>query len=573
MKRICTLLLLVVCALTIGAQGFLGSLAKNIGSVSTNRSSNTTLSKKFTVKDINYVVISDNEVAVRSTNPNRLSSSLTIPETVRHPESMFKKYYVTRIEEAAFAHHNGGFNPEFTTIILPSSLKSIGQAAFINNSQLQSICIPSGVSKIEDSTFKNCRSLRDVTISYGVKDIENEAFNGCTSLQTISIPNSVNHIGARAFSFCENLEKVKLPDGIDHINSSQFYGCKSLRYITIPETVKIIGPGAFSGCTMLTTVKIPSSVKTIAEQAFYGCTSLSNVELPQSTLNIGNEAFAYTKVTKIHEDITRKEDEENFKAGKLGLIQDGIAYKLALLEDNAVYVVSKKEGQINTYKGMIVIPSKVTIYGKTYTVTGINKQAFSFSDITAVSLPETLRKIGQEAFFGCEKLGTISIPASVMTVGDAAFANCWNLETINKSASTLCAANAFSNTWFEYTKELAKRDKQINALVNNYSKKYNKQILQKVASLYKGDDWDAAHWALPIGTPLEFLKAYCDKFPYYFRKVQEYRKDRLFLDRPYKEYHNARGSVVVYVERSIIYGENSRYYEFTNGKLTRKYTY
>lgn len=66
MKRICTLLLLVVCALTIGAQGFLGSLAKNIGSVSTNRSSNTTLSKKFTVKDINYVVISDNEVAVRS---------------------------------------------------------------------------------------------------------------------------------------------------------------------------------------------------------------------------------------------------------------------------------------------------------------------------------------------------------------------------------------------------------------------------------------------------------------------------------------------------------------------------
>lgn len=569
MKRICTLLLLVVCALTIGAQGFLGSLVKNIGSVSTNRSSNTALSKNFTVKDINYVVISDNEVAVRSTNPNRLSSSLTIPETVRHPESMFKKYYVTRIEESAFAHHNGGFNPEFTTITLPSSLKSIGQAAFINNSQLQSICIPSGVSKIENSAFKNCRSLRNVTISYGVKDIENEAFTSCTSLQTISIPNSVNHIGARAFSFCENLERVKLPDGIDHINSSQFYGCRSLRYITIPETVKIIGPGAFSGCTMLTTIKIPSSVKTISEQAFYGCSSLSNVELPQSSINIGNEAFAYTKVTKIHEDITRKEDEENFRAGKIALIQNGIAYKLNLLEDNAVYVV-KSDRKDN---GLLVIPSKITIYGKTYTVTGINKQAFSFSNMTSVYLPETIRKIGQEAFFGCENLTSISIPASVMSIGDAAFANCWSLETITKSASTMCAANAFANTWFEYKKELAERDKQITALVNQYSRKYSKQILQKVAGLYKGDDWDAAHWALPIGTPLEFLKAYCDKFPYYFRKVQEYRKDRLFLDRPYKEYHNARGSVVVYVERSIIYGENSRYYEFTNGKLTRKYTY
>lgn len=573
MKRICTLLLLVVCALTIGAQGFLGSLVRNVGSASTNRNS-VTLSKKFTVKDINYVVISDNEVAVTGANFNRPDRCLTIPETVKHPESLFKKYSVTRIEKSAFAYDNRRYsNPTFTTIILPSSLKSIGEEAFMNNSMLQAICIPSGVSKIENSTFKNCTSLRDVTISNGITDIENEAFTSCTSLQTISIPNSVNHIGARAFSFCENLERVKLPDGIDHINSSQFYGCRSLRYITIPETVKIIGPGAFSGCTMLTTVKIPSSVKTISEQAFYGCTSLSNVELPQSTINIGNEAFAYTKVTKIHEDITRKEDEENFRAGKLGLIQDGIAYRFNLLEDNAVYVVSKMEGQYNKYEGVIIIPSKVTIYGKTYTVTGINRRAFSFSDVTSVSLPETIRKIGQEAFYGCEKLNTISIPASVVTVENGAFRDCWYLETINKSANTICAPDAFTNTYFEYKKVLVERDRQVAALVNQYSRKYSKQILQKVASLYKEKKWEDAHWALPIGTPLEFLKAYCDKFPYYFRKVQEYRKDRLFLDRPYKEYHNARGSVVVYVERSIIYGENSRYYEFTNGKLSRKYTY
>lgn len=63
-------------------------------------------------------------------------------------------------------------------------------------------------------------------------------------------------------------------------------------------------------------------------------------------------------------------------------------------------------------------------------VTSIGDYAFLYSDISTISLSDTIENIGNSAFFGCSKLNEILIPKSVMSIGDSAFDWCVSLENI-----------------------------------------------------------------------------------------------------------------------------------------------
>ena len=51
------------------------------------------------------------------------------------------------------------------------------------------------------------------------------------------------------------------------------------------------------------------------------------------------------------------------------------------------------------YKGDIVIPSYITYNNKTYTVTSISNSAFSYNDITSLTIPETITNIKKTRTF------------------------------------------------------------------------------------------------------------------------------------------------------------------------------
>ena len=73
------------------------------------------------------------------------------------------------------------------------------------------------------------------------------------------------------------------------------------------------------------------------------------------------------------------------------------------------------------YSGRVVIPATVTYNGTTYNVTEIGEYVFRDCPVTEVILPEGLKKIGRQQFWGCDNLKSITIPSTVTEIGYDAF--------------------------------------------------------------------------------------------------------------------------------------------------------
>ena len=79
----------------------------------------------------------------------------------------------------------------------------------------------------------------------------------------------------------------------------------------------------------------------------------------------------------------------------------------------------------------ISIPEKAHIKGNEYTVTKIEKKAFSYCRrLTNIEIPESVTSIGYSAFENCSNLINIKIPVSVTSIGYSAFENCSSLINI-----------------------------------------------------------------------------------------------------------------------------------------------
>lgn len=109
---------------------------------------------------------------------------------------------VTHISDAAFYDLY-----DFTSVTLPSALKSIGGSAFAYSDIGRSIEIPDSVTYIGDSAFKNT-GLTSVVIPEGVTIINAETFMNCYSLASVTIPKSVTSIAQDAFYDCSSLTDV-----------------------------------------------------------------------------------------------------------------------------------------------------------------------------------------------------------------------------------------------------------------------------------------------------------------------------------------------------------------------------
>lgn len=103
---------------------------------------------------------------------------------------------------------------------------------------------------------------------------------------------------------------------------------------------------------------------------------------------------------------------------------DGITYDI--LTESTVAVSASESG----YSGKIEIPATVENEGVTYSVTAIADEAFTYSGVTEVSIPEGVVSIGKGAFAG-SYLASIKLPDSLETLGEAAFQGCFSATSLS----------------------------------------------------------------------------------------------------------------------------------------------
>ena len=95
---------------------------------------------------------------------------------------------------------------------------------------------------------------------------------------------------------------------------------------------------------------------------------------------------------------------------------------------------------VEEYRGTdteVFIPTEIN----GYTVIELYISCFYYSNITSISIPNTVVEIDAQAFIGCENLTNIKIPNSVTTIGNGAFSNCTSIENLIIPDSVISIGN------------------------------------------------------------------------------------------------------------------------------------
>ena len=151
-----------------------------------------------------------------------------------------------------------------TQIVIPEKYEglpviSIASGAFANNEDIVQVVIPASVKKIGNNAFNRCLNLADVTMAEGLETIGDKAFMYCIALETIAVPDSVTTISTGAFMACYNLTEATLGAGLKKIPNDLFFECYSLEVIDIMSKLEAIGGWAFFDCDVLTTITYAGS--------------------------------------------------------------------------------------------------------------------------------------------------------------------------------------------------------------------------------------------------------------------------------------------------------------------------
>ncbi len=118
---------------------------------------------------------------------------------------------------------------------------------------------------------------------------------------------------------------------------------------------------------------------------------------------------------------------------------DGIYYNI--LGGDSVEVTSG----LTQYSDSVAIPDKIEYDNTTYRVTSIGDSAFiSCSNLTTITIPESVTTIGLYAFKACRNLAAITFSNNIISIGSYAFMYCESLTKVTLPNSiTSIGSNAF----------------------------------------------------------------------------------------------------------------------------------
>ena len=353
-------------------------------------------------------------------------------------------------------------------IKLPSNLKSIGKTCFQGCISLTGLFIPQSVESIGGGIFGDCDALQSVEIEdennnfifkdgilYDVKNgilvsavnllipekvivdectktIDYSAFADCNNLYEIEIPQGVVNIGEKAFARLDNLKNIDIPDSVTNITTLAFYRCNGLVSVQVPGSVTAIKNGTFRECNNLKKVILNEGVAKIEGSAFVFCSSLEQIKLPQSLMSIGSGAFDNcTSLISVELPDNAIISSDTFKECKN--LSD-----IVISDTNNNYIVKNGILYNKNITRILCYPAgiKDTEFFVPDTVKTIGDFAFYGAKVLeSINIPDSVTNIGTDAFGECSGLKEVVIPDSVTTMGEAVFYKCTSLEKVKLSVN------------------------------------------------------------------------------------------------------------------------------------------
>ena len=165
--------------------------------------------------------------------------------------------------------------------------------------------------------------------------------------------------------------------------------------ITFPSTLRIIKESCFSGATIQSLLYLPNSLETIETYGFR-CAGIEKIYIPASVKNIECAAFVSANLDSIIVDTVN----QYYKS------VDGVLYTKDVTQ---LLCFPMSRG------GHFFVPNGVT---------QINRRAFWESNLSSITLPNSLKTIEQYAFLRCDNFLNLHIPKSVTYIQNGSIINC-----------------------------------------------------------------------------------------------------------------------------------------------------
>lgn len=319
------------------------------------------------------------------------------------------------------ARPNNAPSSPLKEVILPESLPRVGDYMFTANKNITRVVVPDGVTEIGKSAFASTSALVSVNIPEGVTAICDAAFSR-SAIASVKLPSSVNRIGAEAFM------ETKLTGELD-LSNVESLGAWAFYYVKISGTLDI------------------GKLTVIPDNAFTSG-NYDNIVFSDNLVSIGEIAFANSKVTDVKLPSSLTEMSASSFSGTPWYNsltgEDGIIYinEIAVAPARDVKIVdgvltikegtrSLASGSWNIYTGGKYLRDIVTGISLPSTLKAIGNDVFSgFTSLGDITLPENLETVGDRSFSGCNSMWFDNLPASVVNIGEYAFSGCSSLTQI-----------------------------------------------------------------------------------------------------------------------------------------------
>lgn len=189
------------------------------------------------------------------------------------------------------------------------------------------------------------------------------------------------------------------------VYQNAFYSSPNLTSVVLGDSIMSIYQNAFAYSSNLTSVVLPSKLQSIGNSAFSQCSSLLSITIPNKVTSIGSAVFSgCTSLTDIH-------------VGSLNPLyasSGGILYNKMI--ENVLSCPAGKTGEIT-------LPSSVKRIS--------NEAFYGCAKLTIISIPNEVSLIPYKAFMNCTALSSISLGTGVTTIDSYAFKNCSTLMFVN----------------------------------------------------------------------------------------------------------------------------------------------